>query len=235
MPRRLVAFVLFAFVAAALFVRLGFWQLSRLSQRRALNALVMARLAKPLVSLTSLPADSSSVLRRAETAGTPDWDHEVILAARSFNGSPGVYLYTPLRIAGRDTAVLVNRGWVYAPDGATVDSRRWREPDTSFVGFVELLSRGVPSKTNGVLRKDQRIARQLDDVSIAALIPYPVSRLYLVATQQDTTLPVDQRVARLSPPPLDEGPHLSYAIQWFSFAAIALAGAGIVVARRRTL
>lgn len=232
MPRRIIAFVLLAIVFAALFVRLGFWQLSRLSQRRARNALVMARLAEPLVDLTSLPPDSASVLRRARVAGTPDYDHEVILAARSYEGSPGVYLFTPLRIAGRDTAVLVNRGWIYAPDGVTVDTRRWREPDTSFVGYADLLPRGGSSSSKDVLRREQRIARQLDDVSIASLIPYPVSRLYLVATEQDTLIPVAQRVARLTPPPLDEGPHLSYAIQWFAFAAIALIGAGAVAIRR---
>jgi cytochrome oxidase assembly protein ShyY1 len=32
---------------------------------------------------------------------------------------------------------------------------------------------------------------------------------------------------------LDDGPHLSYAIQWFAFATIAVVGAGIVVARTR--
>ena len=34
---------------------------------------------------------------------------------------------------------------------------------------------------------------------------------------------------RVPTPPLDEGPHLSYAIQWFSFAAIALAGTVMAV------
>jgi surfeit locus 1 family protein len=234
MARRIVLFVLIAVVFAALFIRLGFWQLSRLAQRRARNALVTARLRQPLADLTSLPADSSSVLRRAEAAGTPDYDHEVILAARSYEGSPGVYLFTPLRVAGHDTAVLVNRGWIYSPDGVTIDTHRWREPDTSFVGYADLLRRqDVPSPTSGILRQDQRIARQLDQGAIANLIPYPVSRLYLVATQQDTALPVAERVQRLSPPPLDEGPHLSYAIQWFSFAAIALIGAGAVAVKAR--
>jgi len=41
------------------------------------------------------------------------------------------------------------------------------------------------------------------------------------------------RVARLPPPALDEGPYLGYAIQWFSFAIIAVVG-GAAVARRRT-
>jgi surfeit locus 1 family protein len=96
-----------------------------------------------------------------------------------------------------------------------------------------LLPLARSSARSGVLRQAQRIARQLDQVSISSLIPYPVSRLYLVATQQDTTIPVSQRVARLTPPPLDEGPHLSYAIQWFSFAAIALIGGAAVALRAR--
>lgn len=229
----MIVFVLLAVISAALFVRLGFWQLSRLSQRKALNALVTARLSEPLVDVTSLPADSASVLRRARATGTPDYAHEVILAARSYEGSPGVYLFTPLHIAGRDTAVLVNRGWIYAPDGMTIDARRWRDPDTSFVGYADLLPElSEPSPTSGVLRRDQRIARRLDEGAVASLIPYPVSRVYLVATEQDTVVPVSQRVARLSPPPLDEGPHLSYAIQWFSFAVIALVGAGAVAIRK---
>jgi hypothetical protein len=41
------------------------------------------------------------------------------------------------------------------------------------------------------------------------------------------------RLARLTPPPLDDGPHLNYAIQWFAFAVIALVGAGVVIRQRR--
>lgn len=234
MRRRIITFVLLAVVFAALCIRLGFWQLSRLAQRRARNAITAARLAQPVVDLTSLPADSTSWLRRARVSGTPDYDHEVILAARSYQGSPGVYLFTPLHVAGRDTAVLVNRGWIYAPDGVSVDLHRWREPDTSFVGYAELLPPGKSSE-HSVLRRDERIARQLDERSIATLIPYPISRLYLVTTAQDTMIPVSQRVARLPPPALDEGPHFSYALQWFAFATIAIVGAAAVATRSRTL
>ena len=54
-----------------------------------------------------------------------------------------------------------------------------------------------------------------------------LSPMYLVAQDSaGANAPI-----RLPPPRLDDGPHLSYAIQWFAFAAIALAGA-VVVARR---
>lgn len=235
MPRRIVTFLVLAVIFAALFIRLGFWQLSRLSQRRARNALVMKRLAQPEVPLTSLPLDSASRLRRVTVTGTPDFAHEIILAARSYQGSPGVHLFTPVRIPGSDTAVLVNRGWIYAPDGVSVDATRWQEGTTHFVGYAELLPEGKKSAPDGVLRRDSRIARELDYSTVTSLLPYPVSSLYLVATVQDSTKPVAQRVERLSTPALDEGPHLSYAIQWFAFAAIALVGGGVVAARSRTL
>jgi surfeit locus 1 family protein len=235
MPRRLVLFLLLAVILAAGCIRLGFWQLSRLSQRRARNAVVAARLSLPQAPLTALPADSSSVLRKAVITGTPDFDHEILLAARTYQGSPGVWLLTPLHVAGHDTAVLVNRGWIYAPDGVTVDDGRWRETTTTYTGFVELLPPGNASKPGGILRREARIARQLDLATVRSFLPYPVSPLYLVATAPDTTRPQGERVARLPPPALDEGPHLSYAIQWFSFAAIALIGGTAVAVRHRTL
>jgi cytochrome oxidase assembly protein ShyY1 len=37
---------------------------------------------------------------------------------------------------------------------------------------------------------------------------------------------------RLDPLPIDEGPHLSYAVQWFLFAGLAIAFAFLVVGRR---
>jgi surfeit locus 1 family protein len=175
------------------------------------------------------------VLRKASVTGPTDFDHEIILAARTYQGSPGVYLFTPVRIAGSDTAVLVNRGWIYAPDGMSVATKGWRESTTSFAGYAELLPPGVASRRDGVLRRDERIARQLDLATVSSLLPYPVSPLYLVATAQDTTKPVGQRVARLPAPALDEGPHLSYALQWFAFAAIALIGGTAVAVRGRTL
>ena len=234
MPRRLWLFLLFAAIVAAACIRLGFWQLSRLAQRRARNAVVTARLSEPVVPITTLHPDSFSVLRRVVISGRPDFEHEIVLAARSYQGSPGVYLFTPLHVAGGDTAILVNRGWIYAPDGASVDLSRWRENGTSFVGYAELIPQGRSNTPDGVLRRDARVARELDLVTVNSLLPYPVSPLYLVATGQDTTKPVAERVARLPAPALDEGPHLSYALQWFAFAAIALVGGATVAARGRT-
>lgn len=209
-------------------VRLGVWQVSRLHQRRARNALVAARLDSAEVDVRALPPDSAAArFRRVRVTGTPDYAHELIYAARSHSGSPGVNFLTPVRVAGRDTAVLVNRGWVYAPDGATVDEAKWREPDTTFSGFVD----EIPSARGNAFTSRPNVVSRLGYDVVARALPYPVEP-FIVIELGDSVMRAD-KIARLTVPPLDEGPHLSYAIQWFGFAAVALIGAAIVITQSR--
>ena len=72
MPRRIVLFVVIAFAAAALFVRLGIWQLHRLGERRALNALVASRLDSPAVDATRFSSDTLGA-RELPTTNTRWW------------------------------------------------------------------------------------------------------------------------------------------------------------------
>jgi surfeit locus 1 family protein len=221
--RKLLAFVSLAVVLGLVFVRLGFWQLERRHERRAANARVTAQLARDPVPLATLPADSSALDRRATVRGTPDYDHEFVVTGRSRRGSPGVHIFTPIRVYGSDTAVLVNRGWVYSPDAATVSLGRWRETQTTYSGYTEMLSGAEGAFVRG------RGLRPLTRDGVRALVPYPVSPVYLVARDSGHT----GAPARLDIPVLSDGPHLSYAIQWFAFAAIALVGAAFVVHRGR--
>jgi surfeit locus 1 family protein len=225
---RTPGFVAFALVSAAIFVRLGFWQLHRLAERRARNALVMSRLQAPAADVATLSGDSASLrFRRARIQGTPDYDHEIVYASRSYKGSPGVNILTPIRTAGREAAVIVNRGWVYAPDGETVDLARWHERDSVFSGFVE----EFPSIDGATSATHPRVLTRLGYAAVRKALPYPVAAVYVVMLGDSTVGP--DRLARLTPPPLDEGPHLNYAIQWFAFAVIALVGVAVVIRQRR--
>jgi surfeit locus 1 family protein len=228
---RLALFLLCAAAAAAVFVRLGFWQLSRLHERRARNAAVAARLAEPSTTPASLPTDTATLhYRRVRVTGRADYAHEFVLANRSRDGSPGVNVVTPVRVAGVDRAVLVNRGWVYSPNGAQVDLAAWREPDSlDAEGWVE-----VPTRTPGVARLPSapRALRWLDTAAVAHDAGYPVTPYYVVLDPPAGPPPRDRPV-RLDRPALDEGPHKSYAVQWFCFAAVAIVGAGIFVRSSR--
>jgi surfeit locus 1 family protein len=229
MSRRTIVFCVLAGLAAAVFVRLGFWQLARLHEKVQRNEEIIRQQSEKPVEFAKLPRDAAAAhYRPASVTGRFDYEHELSLSGRTHSGSPGVDLLTPLRIDGSDTAVLVNRGWVYAPDGATVDHARWHDADSGTVtGFVEQY---MPDAGTTTATTDPRIVRRVSRQEIAAKIPYPVAPYYLVATG-DTADGVHP--ARHTIPALDEGPHRSYAIQWFFFALIAIGGATLIALRER--
>ena len=223
MPRKLIPFVVLAVVLGALFVRLGVWQLSRLAERRAANRELASQLSLPPSSFADILRAPVPANRRARVEGVLDYSQEFVVTGRSRNGSPGVHILTPMRVTGSDTAVLVNRGWAYAADAASADLPRWREERTKFSGYTQQLSAGTVTTVRG------RGLRPLTRDGVRQLVTYPVHAVYLVAQDSGgATAPV-----RLAAPALDEGPHLSYAIQWFAFAAIALGGTLAVIVRSR--
>lgn len=229
MKRSTILFLVAAAAAAIVCVRLGFWQLDRRQERRASNRVIAARSLTPAVPVTTLSGDTAELrFRLGVVAGQPDYDREIILSHRGNNGAPGLDIVTPVLLAGSDSAVLVNRGWVYSPDGMTTDLIHWRERDTVFTGYIDTFQ-----STGDSLRG--RTIRSMDYDAIARTLPYPIRRFYVVA-MGDTVGRADSvtgkpNIVRLRPPKLGEGPHLSYAFQWFGFATIALVGAGIVTAR----
>ena len=232
MSRRLtVVFIVGALLMAALFTRLGFWQVSRLRERQAFNAIVQGRLDSAVTEFARVShAPAEARFRRVRVAGTWDAAHEVMLSGRSRDGSPGVHVLTPLRIEGSDTALLVNRGWVYAPDAARVpEPARWRvRADTATVsGFIVLLPPPPPRATDAGMPPH---VRWIEPATLARWTGYPVHAFQLV--QVGDSLPRDSTPARLTPPPLDEGSHRGYAFQWFTFALIALVGVPVFVLTR---
>jgi len=229
MSRRSIVFCLLALAAAAVFARLGVWQLARLHEKVRRNASIAAQQLEPAAQLALVPRDTAGAhYRKATVSGRFDYDQEVVLGARTHQGSPGVDLVTPLRIAGSDTAILVNRGWVYSPDGASVDRMRWRERDTATItGYIEVYA---PDAQVTNVKREPRLVRRLSRNELAPRISSPLAPYYLVATGDSAD---GAHPARRELPALDEGPHRSYAMQWFSFMVIALAGAGLVIARER--
>lgn len=220
---RIGGFVALAVGLGLVFVRLGLWQLDRLAERRARNAVVMGQLRLPTVPVTDVVREARREHRQVTVSGTPDVAHELVLTGRSRSGSPGVHIVTPLRLPGNDTAVLVNRGWVYSADARSVDLSRWRESRHAWSGYTLALDTGGAPAGQG------RSLRRLSAGAVRALLPYPVHGVVVVAQDsQSATGP-----ARLPAPALDEGPHFGYAIQWFAFATIAIVGAAVVITRAR--
>ena len=124
------------------------------------------------------------------------------VTSRARNGSPGVNLVTPMRVAGSDTLVLVNRGWVYSPDGASVRVEDWREPDTATVtGYVEPLGAG---RGSGAIVGRPTALRWLERGEVERRVGAPVAPFILVQTEGGAA-PADTVPPRHALPQLDEG------------------------------
>ena len=230
---------LFVVVIVAACVTAGLWQLERLEQRRDRNALLEARADLPtepiadVITPDATPAEADAVTyRRGEATGTYAVADDVLVANRSNGGAPGYWVLTPL-VTDEGWAVLVNRGWIPLGVGDDPDARAARAaPPTGRVTVAGLLSpsqvRGSPGPVDEVTGRIERLAR----VDVGAVEAQ--TRLDLVAdwlALEAQAPPVGDLPLPVAPPDRDEGPHLSYAIQWAFFGSLAIGGYALILRR----
>lgn len=217
-------------------VNLGLWQLRRLDDRQDRNEAVVSRgeLAPEPVAdvLGGLDYEQAAGVeyRRVTASGTYVAADEVLVLNRSFDGAPGAWVLTPLVLDRGAATVMVNRGWInFALTQA--DDRSAVDPTSGAVrveGIVRPTSTAsglqVADPAEGVLRALarpdlERLQQQLD---------YPILSGYIQLTSQTPAISGDLP-APVPPPELDDGPHLSYAVQWFLFSTIAAVGYPLVL------
>lgn len=222
--RRIVLFSLTLVIGLAC-VGLGFWQLGRLSERRAANAAARAGLALPELRADSGRGVTLAPHRRLVVVGTLDESREFVLRNRLLQGVPAIQVVTPLRISGSDTALLVNRGYVPAPDAVDPGAATWSEPgERTFHGVLL----PMPDRGDGdpIERRGRESWHGLDLRTMRSRLPYPAAPVYLLAeADSGTSHTIRGRVypIRAELPPMDEGPHLMYAVQWFGIALAVMA------------
>lgn len=227
-PRWILVHVLVLSLAVAM-VFLGFWQMDRRDQKRELNATVMERTTIPQVAIDDLlttTSDTSEIEWRVVTAtGTYLPAEAVTIINRSQDATAGYTPLTPLLLEdGR--VVLVNRG--FAPLDQSVPPVT---TDTvTVLGYLRKTqtrgSLGAIDSTDPSTTEFHRIDVEL----ISQRLSYPTLPMYLQLIEQSP--PVEGPwPSPASLPDLDEGPHFSYAVQWWFFSLVAFTG-WIVVVRR---
>ncbi|HET8702452.1 SURF1 family protein [Castellaniella sp.] len=220
----------------------GQWQLRRAHEREALLAAIEAGRRAPAQTLDAQHRDG------------PDWHpasarghwlnpFTVLLDNRNLKGLPGLWVATPLELQDSPgTAVLVLRGWVARPlpPAALPDlsaapgtvlvrgTLLHRVPRLFDLGSLtgraggEVLPRPFPA-ADGVPPRVQNLP--LDALAAATgldLLPVVLQQ----APTQDANLIQDW-----PGPSTNAGQNYNYALQWFSFAAIALIAAGFTAWR----
>lgn len=212
---------------ALLCARLGVWQLSRLDERQRLNRTIEARMGMPPLQLDSTMPGSNDTLtyRRVMFAGRADYTREIVVVGRSLGGVPGVHVVTP--VVTEWGAVLVERFWVRSPDATTVDLATLGGDSLLAIEGV-FMPPGLP-RPSSQATWPIRVA-SINPETLADRFPYS---LYGLAVRRTTGAP--EGVTLVPLPELTEGSHLSYAVQWFAFAVIAVVGSGVLVIKQSTV
>ncbi|MET0863577.1 MAG: SURF1 family cytochrome oxidase biogenesis protein [Nakamurella sp.] len=225
-----------AFAGACFFI-LAPWQFNRHAERSAQNTAIDASLNAPpvavtdLLSTTSQPADDS--LWRVVTAtGEFDPDRQVQVRLRQdANGQPVSEVIAPFRLISGET-LLVDRGYVSFAD---VQSNAPIAPLPT--GQVTISGRVQAEQTDPKDRQPLVVGDHIEAYAInVAAVSSPLTggvdpaATYLHGYVQLTGNSPAVLIS-IDLPQTDDGPFLSYALQWEAFGVIALIGMGIFIFR----
>ena len=206
---------LFAASMVVLMVGLGFWQLDRLDQRKADNDQIRAASEAPSRPIEDLLDDPDVLDHTAVTvAGVYRTDLSFLVANRTFDTQPGSWLATPVELAdGR--LVIVSRGWVPRGVVASDELATIATP----TGDVVISGRLFDSVEGGRIGDGRAVLPEISRIELGVVTELlgteVVGRWVQLELQ---TPPRGDLPVPVPPPSLDDGPHLSYAFQWFFFS-----------------
>lgn len=207
---------------------LAAWQFDRRADARAEIERIESNYERPAVPVVDV-LDTLDSYEEGQKwlpvllEGTYLADEQLLVRNRPFAGRPGFEVLTPLLLAD-GTVFLVDRGWL--PTGSEQDA-----PDdipAAPTGPVSVTARLKASEPLLASRSTIAGSGQIATIhlpQIAELLDQPTYTgaygLVISESPEPETAPM-QSVK----PVLDEGPHLSYALQWYVFALLAFIGLG---------
>jgi surfeit locus 1 family protein len=218
MLKRLVVAIA-ALIGIAVTASLGFWQWDRGQQRTALHRAMEDRGRTAPVTAAELLAaregDAALVHRPVVLRGEWVAAHTVFLDNRQMHAVPGFYVVTPLRLAGSQAVVLVQRGW--APRNFT--RRESLPPVQTPAGTIEVRGRLAPppaklyafdAEEKGAIRQNLDLARFRAETGLALL---PLSVLQAGPPSEGLLRQWPQAASGAEK-------NYGYAFQWWALAAL---------------
>jgi len=225
-------------LTAVICVALGRWQLERAQTRRDLHqSITQGRAAPALQLVPESPAHALHDWRAVQVRGTWRHDLTVLIENRNQGGKPGYWVATPLQLGSAHAAqpaLLVLRGWIPrqfdrqlptipAPKGLQNIHGQLRSHVPRLFELPTLWGKArntLPTSPSGPIPVVTNLAPQ-DYAQYGALPFLPVILQQWSLPETET----DGMIRAWEDPSLDADKNTAYAMQWFSFAAIALGAA----------
>lgn len=211
---------------------LGLWQLHRLDDKRAFNALVTARTRETVKDLAVMwpvdTVDPNTIAEwsRVRMTGMYVPSKSVTIINRSQDGVAGYDSVVPLKLEDGRT-VLINRGFVPLATAEPAPP----EGSVTITGYVRASQKRSALGPIDSVDVASREFQRFDVPLIAKRLPGEVLPFFVQSISEDPS-PPGQWPSPVRLPELSEGPHLSYAFQWFFFCLVAIT-AWVIVVRRR--
>ena len=228
---RWIALIIAVPIGVVLCFMLSDWQWNRYENRKEANVVLTENIGLPTASPQAVMGNATTFeesmqWRSVQATGTYDADGEVLIRRKPLNAAMGFWVATPL-ITSDNRILVVNRGWVKAIAGAQTTPDVPAPPD----GVVTVMGRLQPSDPAEIQPSDMPTGQVsvLSTASIAAAAGGTGYPGYLELTSSSP-----QQAAGLTPIPLpqiDEGPHLSYSLQWIAFAIMFVVGLVLLLRR----
>ena len=203
---------------AAVFLRLGLWQLDRKAEKTALferfgNA--------PEMGIESA-LESGEEFARVDAFGHYDPTRHVLLDNRIWNGRAGVHVLTPFRLAdGR--WLLVNRGWLpLAPDRRSLPEVPTDTDAHTLRGRLVAYQTGGPRLGEAdVLEQDRwpQLVTYLDLATVGTALGEPLQPWIIQLDEHDASGFGDRQ---WSAAVMEPSVHGAYAVQWLALCVAAL-------------
>ncbi len=219
--KRWVALLVLVVCLVIAFVNLGQWQLRRLDERRGDNAVVVAHEdapVRPYEQVFDHTITDDDQWQRVTITGTFDAEHQLIVRYRNNGDAAGYEVVVPLRASDGRT-ILIDRGFIARPAGQDFPTTVAPPPEgqVTIVGHVRRNEQGPDNATTPAASS----VRLINSDAIARASGLTLVSGYIGVLEMT---PAQAGYEPIATPPLDEGPHLSYALQWFTFSLIALGG-----------
>ncbi|CDS51194.1 Cytochrome oxidase biogenesis protein Surf1, facilitates heme A insertion [Polaromonas sp. CG9_12] len=200
---------------------LGQWQLSRASQKEAVQAEINAKTnlfpldGRALSASENMPAE---IYRQAVLQGVWQAERTVYLDNRPMNGRSGFWVLTPLRLESTGRVIVIQRGWaprdfaersrlppVITPAGVVVVRGRIAPPPSKLYEF-----KGVDT---GPIRQNLDLPAYREEIG---------SLLFEQVSLLQTGAPSEGLLREWAAPNLGVDKHYGYAFQWFGLCLMVV-------------
>jgi len=219
-----------AIAGVAATVALGNWQLGRGQDKAALAQRIAVANRDAQIELSQTEARAEDVAwHRVEARGRFDPKYAVLIDNRILHGVVGYQVVMPLRIAGGERHVLVNRGWVAATGSRDILPQIKTPPEEVLITGLAT----VPSKRYLELSKQVAEGKVWQNLTLERYRAAMPLALQPVVIQQESE--IDDGLKReWSAPDLGIDKHYGYAFQWFAMAAAIVIIYLVCNVRKRT-